>query len=129
MSKTDEPSLEAINQTERAYFRALGNRIAQLRRQHDMTQAELAQFLGVSQQTIFSYEAGARRVRLDQIPSFMKILGVSCEELIGIKPLSPPPSSEVIPARLLRHVGNLKRLSAADQGVIIRIAETMLFSR
>lgn len=125
MSKTGEPSLEAINQSERAYFRSLGKRIAQLRRQHDMTQADLAQLLVLSQQTVYAYEAGSRRVQLDMIPNLTKIFDVSCDELLGIKPLREP-ATECIPGKLMRHLGNMKRLSPADQGFIIRIAETML---
>lgn len=43
---TNEPSLEQINSLNRAYFRAMGRRIAELRNRHEMTPAELARLLG-----------------------------------------------------------------------------------
>lgn len=76
---------------------------------------------------IFS-STGARRVQLDMVPSLTKIFGVSCDELLGIKPLPPPPS-DVVPERLRRHMGTLKRLSVADQRFIIQLAETMMLPR
>jgi DNA-binding XRE family transcriptional regulator len=43
-------------------FVTLGERIAALRREHNVTQVQLAEALGVSQQTMQSYEVGRRRI-------------------------------------------------------------------
>ena len=52
----------AISSDEREFFIALGGRIAALRKQQDITQVQLAELIGVTQQTINSYETGRRRV-------------------------------------------------------------------
>jgi transcriptional regulator with XRE-family HTH domain len=79
----------AISVESRAYFKALGARISHLRREQGITQAELADILDVSQQTVFAYEAGERRVSLSLLPLLAKTLGVSIEELVGtVKSLS-----------------------------------------
>jgi len=52
----------AITQDERAFFVALGARIAQLREDGHITQAQLAETLGISQSTVNAYELGNRRV-------------------------------------------------------------------
>jgi DNA-binding XRE family transcriptional regulator len=46
---------------DRAFFIALGERIAALRKTQQITQVQLAETLGVSQQTLQSYEVGRRR--------------------------------------------------------------------
>ena len=55
-------SAPCLKAESRAYFRALGKHITELRKEIGMTQAELARALKVSQQTVFAYELGDRRV-------------------------------------------------------------------
>jgi transcriptional regulator with XRE-family HTH domain len=124
-----EPSLEAINLTAWAYYRNLGKRITQLRKEREMTQAELAHMLGVSQQSVFSYELGDRRVRLEFVPALTKIFGVSCDQLLGIKPTPPPPPRRRISHALERHLEIVQQLGVTDQRFILRLAESMLASR
>lgn len=51
-----------IKHESRVYSKALGAYIARLRKEQGMTQAELARGIGVSQQAVFVYELGERRV-------------------------------------------------------------------
>jgi DNA-binding XRE family transcriptional regulator len=48
----------AISDHERAFFVELGLRVAELRKQQNITQVQLAETLEVSQQTMQGYEAG-----------------------------------------------------------------------
>ena len=73
----------AISTDERLFFVSLGGRIAQLRKTRDMTQTQLAEVLGVAQQTVQAYEAGARRIPVSTLPLLAKTLGVSLEVLFG----------------------------------------------
>ena len=52
----------AISKEERAFFVQLGTRMAELRRVQNITQVQLAEALGVSQQTVNAYEVGRRRM-------------------------------------------------------------------
>lgn len=121
---TNEPSLEQVSSLHRAYFRAMGRRIAELRIRNEMTQAELARRLGVAQQTVFGIECGERRVRIDWLPPLTAHFRVTADELLGLKPLPPLPETHISP-RLQRHIDTLKGLSEADQGFIIKLAESM----
>ena len=67
----------ATKQESRAYFRALGKRITQLRKEQGMTQAELARALGVSQQSVFAYELGDRRVSLLTLNKLARLFEIS----------------------------------------------------
>jgi transcriptional regulator with XRE-family HTH domain len=73
----------AISSEEREFFVAMGERIAALRRAHNVTQVQLAQALGVSQQTLQSYEVGRRRIPVSALPVVARTLAVSLDELFG----------------------------------------------
>jgi len=73
----------AISTEDRDFFTALGERIAALRRAHNVTQVQPAQALGVSQQTMQSYEVGRRRIPVSALPVVASTLSVSLEELFG----------------------------------------------
>ena len=72
-----------ISTEERAFFVALGERIASLRKTHNVTQVQLAEALGVSQQTLQSYEVGRRRIPVSALPVVERTLSVSLDELFG----------------------------------------------
>lgn len=52
----------AIGQDEREFFVQLGARMAELRKRLGITQVQMSETLGISQQTVNAYEAGQRRV-------------------------------------------------------------------
>ena len=62
----------AISANERAFFERLGTRVAELRRTQNITQVEMAATLGVSQQTINSYEVGRRRIPVSALPTLAR---------------------------------------------------------
>lgn len=79
-----EPSAAMTISTEdREFFAALGERIASLRKAHNITQVQLAEALGVSQQTLQSYEVGRRRIPVSALPVVASTLAVSLDELFG----------------------------------------------
>src|SRR3569833_4154347 len=82
LSSIENPCM-AISASERAFFERLGTRIAELRKQQDITQVEMAKALGVSQQTINSYEVGRRRIPVSALSTLARTLGVSYKKLLG----------------------------------------------
>jgi transcriptional regulator with XRE-family HTH domain len=78
-----EATVMAISTQEREFFVALGDRITQLRKARGITQAQLAQALGVSQQTVQAYEVGRRRIQVSNLPVVARTLSASLEELFG----------------------------------------------
>ena len=57
--------------------------MTQLRKARSSTQVQLAQALGVSQQTVRSYEVGRRRVPVFMLRLLAKTLSVSTDELMA----------------------------------------------
>jgi transcriptional regulator with XRE-family HTH domain len=113
----------AISDDERAFFTRLGARVAQLRRAQDITQVELAETLGVSQQTINSYEVGRRRVPVSALPALARTLGVSLEALIGEK---APPARRGPTPKLQQQVERLSHLPQAKQRLVMEMLEGVL---
>jgi transcriptional regulator with XRE-family HTH domain len=73
----------SINNEDREFLSALGERIAHLRKEHGITQTQLAQLLGVSQQAVQAYEAGSRSIQVTTLARMAKALFASVEELFG----------------------------------------------
>src|SRR5580658_8232041 len=87
-----DPSLsigfDSMTQDEKAFFRQLGARIAEFRKNAAITQVQLSETLNVSQQTVASWEVGRRGVPVSMLPSLARALSLSIESLIGEK--APP---------------------------------------
>ncbi len=61
----------------------IGKRIKELRRKCDLTQEKLADFLGVTYQSVSKWETGATFPDLSLIVPLSRVLGVSTDELLG----------------------------------------------
>ena len=113
----------AISQDERAFFVQLGARIAELRKSADITQVQLADFLGVSQQTVNAYEAGHRRMAISALPPLARLLGVSIDELIG-EPTKPGKRG---PTPIWQQkIERLSRLPKTQQKVVMEMLDGLL---
>jgi transcriptional regulator with XRE-family HTH domain len=65
---------------------ALGERIMQAREQAGISQNELARMLGVTQQTVLTWERKVSTIRTDTLIKLANIFKVSADELLGLKP-------------------------------------------
>ena len=63
------------------FLSIFGNRIKELRQQNNMTQAELAEKLGFSNNYVGMIERGERSTGIINIPMFAKCFNISVEEL------------------------------------------------
>lgn len=108
---------------EKAFFRQLGTRIAELRRTQNLTQVQLAEQLELTQQMIASYEVGRRRVPVSLLPSLARALGVSVEALIGEK---AAPAKRGPAPQLQQRIERLTRLPKAQQRVVLQMLDGVL---
>ena len=113
-----------IKQESRIYLRALGIHISRLRKEQGMTQAELARTLGVSQQTVFAYELGDRRMSVLILVKLAKIFEVSIEALTGLT-LPIRTQSRLSPAGM-RHAKRFQQLSRTEQRFVKKIIDVLL---
>lgn len=123
LAQKAEIRVVAISQEERAFFVALGARIAQLRKNANITQVQLAEFLGVSQQTVNAYEMGHRRMAISALPRLARLLGVSIEELFG----EPARSGKRGPTpQLQQKIERLSRLPKSQQKLLMQMLDGMI---
>ena len=113
----------AMTSDERAFFQAMGERIADARKGLGMTQAQLADELGVAQQVVASYEVGRHRVPASFLPRLARTLAIPVEELIG----EEPQRSRRGPApKLLQQIERIQRLPKSQQRFVMQMIDTAL---
>ncbi|MGH8178552.1 MAG: helix-turn-helix domain-containing protein [Steroidobacter sp.] len=114
-----------MTQDEKLFFRQLGARIAQLRKDRGLTQAQLAQVLELTQQMIASYEVGRRRVPVSLLPAIADALTISIEELIGRSPARASAKRGPAP-KLQQQIERIGQLPKAQQRFVMQMLETVL---
>ena len=113
-----------IKDESREYFRALGAHVPVLRKEQGISQAKLSRLLGVSQQSVFAYELGQRRITVLLLAKPAKIFEVPAETLMGMTiPVSP---KRRLSAAAIRHVEGLQRLRKTEQRFVKRIIDIFL---
>ena len=117
----------AITTEDRDFFTALGERIAALRRAHNVTQVQLALALGVSQQTMQSYEVGRRRIPVSALPTVASTLSVSLEELFG-QAKQAARAKRGPPPKWQQQIEQIATLPRAKQQVVMQMLDGLLAS-
>ncbi len=100
-----------------------GRRLANLRKKAGYTQVELANDLGVTQRMISYYEGHSEYPPSNLLPVMAKVLGVSADELLGIKPLK---KNRLPDSRLLRRLQQIEKLDAATKRQVMQVIDTFL---
>ena len=75
--------------------KTLGTMIAELRKQHGMTQLELAGKMGVTDKAVSKWERDLSCPDVNSLPKLAEILGVSVEELMQVKKTAEEPTGKV----------------------------------
>lgn len=115
----------AVSPSERAFYVALGRRIAALRKAQGLTQVQLAEAMGVAQQTVAHYEAGRLRLLAGALPNLADQLGVSVEELIGTQAKRSPGKRGPAP-KLQQQLERVQALPKAQQRAIAQVLDSVL---
>ncbi len=100
-----------------------GRRLTSLRKKAGYTQVELAKELDVTQRMISYYEGQSEYPPAFQLPKLAKLLSVSADELLGIKPLR---KSRQPDTRLQRRLQQIEKLSATKKRQIIQVIDTFI---
>ena len=114
----------SMNSQDAPFFQALGTRIAAARRAQNLTQQEIADQLGVAQQTYAQWETGRARIQVDMLPRLAQDLNVTLDELVGIRPTSRAKSG---PAnKFEKQIERIRLLPRTKQQVLMEILEGFL---
>ena len=115
--------INQMTENDQTFFKQLGLQIATLRKAQHITQVQLAEFLGISQQYLQAFEAGRRKVPSSMLPKLAQLFGVSLEQLLGM----PEPVTKRGPTpKLQRQIEQLQRLPKTKQRFVMQMLDTVL---
>ena len=84
---------------------------------------QLAEFLGISQQHMASFEAGKRKIPASMLPVLAQLFAISVDELLGVQAKNgkrgPTP-------KLLKQVEQVSRLPKSKQRFVIEMIDTVI---
>lgn len=110
---------------EKTFYADLGRRIAEQRKARGITQAQLAEQLGIAQQTMAHYEGGVSRIAVETLTQVAAALGVSVEELIGTSAKRGAGKRGPAP-KLQQQLERVQALPKAQQLAISRVLDSVL---
>jgi transcriptional regulator with XRE-family HTH domain len=103
----------------------IGARLKKIRLARGLSQAQLAEKIGVTRETITAYESGRARLLDDVILSLAKALTTSADELLGLKK-SDTVSTDAPSVQVARRMQRIKKLPAAEQKAILKNIDMFL---
>ena len=103
----------------------IGARLAQLRTEKGIKQAELAEQLGISQPMASDYERGKLRLHGELIIQICGMLDISADELLGIQP-SAKTTRGTQNRRLSRRLQAIDQLPKRDQDALFRTIDAFI---
>lgn len=114
---------DQMNPNDQVFFKELGLRIAELRKEAGMTQAQLADVLKISQQMVGAYEIGSRKIPASMLPVLAQLFAVPLEQLMGIdkQPAKRGPASV-----LQRQIEQIGLLPKSKQKMISEVLDAMI---
>lgn len=114
----------AMTQDDKQFFRQLGGQIAALRKEQSLTQTQLAELLGLTQQMVASYEVGRRRVPVSLLPQIATTLAVTVEDLIGQNGTVPAKRGPA--PQLQQQIERIQKLPKSRQRFVMEMLDTVL---
>jgi transcriptional regulator with XRE-family HTH domain len=102
-----------------------GARLTTLRKGAGYTQVELAAALGTTQRMIAYYESRAEKAPAALLPQMAEVLGVSADELLGIKPLKQSKSKQP-DTRLQRRLQRIEKLDPKARRQVTQLLDTFI---
>ncbi len=123
MSSVIAHYLLKMTEDDKQFFQDLGQRITKLRKDQNMTQGQLAEYLHISQQHMASFEKGIRKVPASMLPMLAQLFGTSVDELVGLR--NPAAKRGPMP-KLQRQIEQVALLPKAKQKFVSEMLETVI---
>jgi transcriptional regulator with XRE-family HTH domain len=100
----------------------MNERIKKIRKQKGLSQTELGDRIGVSQQVITNYERGLREPDIETLLKIAGALDVTLESLIGEKPISPEDQTS---RAVQKRIEQIKKLTPEKQKAFISFVDAL----
>lgn len=103
---------------------SLGQRLARFRKQRTMTQTQLADIIGLTQNLVSAYECDRLGMQADMLVRFALALDVSADELLGLKRHR---RNEYVPSlMLLLRIKKIQALPPFHQKALLKTIDMFL---
>jgi transcriptional regulator with XRE-family HTH domain len=120
-----EQQTAVMTKDQERFFRSFGERLSRLRKEAGITQVQLGEVLGVSQQQIVAFEKGRRRVPVSSLPVLARTLGVTIAELVGEEGAKKPSKRGPTP-KLQQQMERISQLPRGKQRFVMDMLDTVL---
>lgn len=110
---------------DKAFYQAMGKRLAQFRKAQNMTQTQMADAIGISQQTMAHYEGGKLRIAVALLPQLAVLLAVSVEEIMGDQKPAAKGKRGPTP-RLQRQIELIGQLPRTKQKFVMEMLDAVI---
>ena len=104
-----------------------GERLAEIRQSRGLTQADLAEKVGVSQRVIAYYEHAEAQPPGALLVDLAKTLQVSADHLLGLK--LPKETKNPKRARLMKRLERLEKLPPTDLRFVLKMVDGLIDQR
>lgn len=113
---------------EKTFYSALGQRIAERRKALGITQVQLAETLGIAQQTMAHYEGGVSRIAVETLAQAAQTLDTNVEDLLGTQAKRSTGKRGPQP-KIAQQLQQIEALPKAKQRAIAQVLDSMLTSQ
>ena len=110
---------------EQSFYATLGRRIAERRKALGITQVQLAETIGVAQQTMAHYEGGVSRIAVETLSQLAVALDTSVEKLIGT-PTRRGAGKRGPAPKLQQQLERISQLPKARQRMVSEVLDALL---
>jgi len=101
-----------------------GRRLARLRKAAGYSQRDFALEVGISNRAVAYYEAQTDRPPAKLLPAFARVLGVSADELLGLKAVSQRAGAK--DTRVWRRCKKIEELPAKERRQLLQLIDAFL---
>ena len=119
-----ETNRTPVNSKDERFFETLGARIAQARKAQNLTQQQVAERLGIAQQTFAHYEGGRLRLPASLLPVLAHMLGMTVDELLGLEMKSKGKRGPM--PRLQQQIDRISHLPKTKQFVVMEMLDAFI---
>ena len=115
----------AMTPEDKDFYKSLGQRIATFRKGLNLTQTQLAERLGIAQQTMAHYEGGSLRIAVALLKKLSLILNVTFEELVD-EPISGIKNKRGPASKLQQQIDKIRLMPRARQKFITEMLDALI---
>jgi transcriptional regulator with XRE-family HTH domain len=108
---------------EQGFYSQLGQKIAEIRKQINLTQVQLAEMLGLTQPVLANYENGRRKIPVSVLIEIAITLEIPLEDLLPVD-LNKKRRGPI--TKMDKELAKIKHLPVNQQKMVLEVIQSML---